>query len=145
MPRLIDVPERKQCAELMTDTALLAVWYGHHDEAEAMLKWLRHRCDDSPEVLYLEAFRLMSAGKAPEAERLLRQGLKTHAGDLGLQLLLASLLAKAGRREGETVLAAVTQRAGELNEEGRALLDEIRKDCVPVVRPFRDSRAALFG
>ncbi len=112
--------------------AQLLMQAGDMDEARKQVKAAREAKPDATDLWTLEAAVLTGAGKAGEAETLLRKGLAEYPGDEEILYALGGLLEEQGRRKEametmESIIAANPRNANALNYVGYTLADENRE------------------
>jgi hypothetical protein len=98
MTKLIDLSNHKQATDLLIDCATAAVWYGFPEASRLLLQWMKHRSDNAPQVLWIDALRSMRFEKYDEAKHILYTLLEHDSQDAHAQALLEHVLLECGER-----------------------------------------------
>lgn len=97
MPKHIELTNDPQVPDLLVDAAMLAVWHGMDDEADALIAWMRHRTDNGADLAWLDAFRCLGKKEFAQAEHLLRGLIAKNPQHTPAVALLANVLHAAGK------------------------------------------------
>ena len=125
MTKLIDLSHRKEATDLLVDSALIAIWYGFPEAARLLLRWMKHRTDESASTMWTDALRSMRFDQFDEAEATLRSLLDRDPTDSHAVALLVCVLDASGQPGAS---AAVATQLGDaaIAPTAQALIDSVR-------------------